>query len=220
MGDRDGSNPFAAAVKMNERDIFEHLFRLALQSSDADGVVTTCVVRDGKVLLDAVSEGAPHAEYVLLRKMREQGVSFLQDDVVYVTLQPCDRRTPGGEGEKFGDCTTNLIQAGVKRVVYAATYPKSKDSKRRFKDAGVSVRQVADAGIVMRAVKLFNSTCSSPADHLPIPHSRIALTNIAVFILFFGVALIEALGRGNWLEAALFLSLGVLSLLADFLKKD
>jgi len=44
-------------------------------------------------------------------------------------------------------------------------------------------------------------------------------SNIAVFVLFFGVALIEALQKNNWLEAALFAALGVLSLWADFSKK-
>jgi hypothetical protein len=32
--------------------------------------------------------------------------------------------------------------------------------------------------------------------------------NLAVFVLFFGIALIEALQKQNWLEAALFLALG------------
>ena len=45
-------------------------------------------------------------------------------------------------------------------------------------------------------------------------------TNIAVFVIFFGIALIEAIQKGNWLEAALFLALGVLSLWADFSKKQ
>ncbi|MFH0804046.1 MAG: hypothetical protein V1896_00370 [Candidatus Zambryskibacteria bacterium] len=40
-------------------------------------------------------------------------------------------------------------------------------------------------------------------------------TNIAVFIIFFGIALIEALQKQNWLEAGLFLALGILSLWAD-----
>lgn len=43
--------------------------------------------------------------------------------------------------------------------------------------------------------------------------------NVAVFILFFGIALIEALQKQNWLEAALFAALGLLSLRADFHKK-
>ena len=41
----------------------------------------------------------------------------------------------------------------------------------------------------------------------------------AVFILFFGIALIEAVQKHNWLEAGLFASLGMLSLWADFGKK-
>jgi purine-cytosine permease-like protein len=45
-------------------------------------------------------------------------------------------------------------------------------------------------------------------------------TNLAVFVIFFGIALIEALQRGSWLEAALFLALGALSLRADFSSKQ
>jgi hypothetical protein len=40
-------------------------------------------------------------------------------------------------------------------------------------------------------------------------------TNLAVFLIFFGIALIEASQKSNWLEAGLFLALGVLSLWAD-----
>jgi hypothetical protein len=43
--------------------------------------------------------------------------------------------------------------------------------------------------------------------------------SITVFILFFGIALIEAFQQGNWLEAAFFLALGILSLAADLRKK-
>ena len=43
-------------------------------------------------------------------------------------------------------------------------------------------------------------------------------TNLAVFIIFFGIALIEALQNKDWLLAGLFLALGVLSLWADFKK--
>lgn len=48
---------------------------------------------------------------------------------------------------------------------------------------------------------------------------RITFTNIAVFILFFGIALVEAIQGGNWLQAGFFLALGVLSLWADFQRK-
>lgn len=40
----------------------------------------------------------------------------------------------------------------------------------------------------------------------------------AVFVLFFGIALIEAFQESNWLLAGLFLALGALSLWADLRK--
>lgn len=43
--------------------------------------------------------------------------------------------------------------------------------------------------------------------------------NITVFILFFGLALIEAIKNKNWLEAIIFLALGILSFWADFRRK-
>jgi hypothetical protein len=46
------------------------------------------------------------------------------------------------------------------------------------------------------------------------------LANLAVFIIFFGIALLEALQKGNWLEAALFIALGIVSLWADFSRKS
>ena len=46
-----------------------------------------------------------------------------------------------------------------------------------------------------------------------------AYSTIAVFVIFFGIALIEAIQKQNCLEAGLFLALGVLSLWADFQKK-
>jgi len=49
---------------------------------------------------------------------------------------------------------------------------------------------------------------------------NLKFTNIAVFVIFFGIAFIEAFQKQNWLEAALFLALGVLSLWADFRKID
>jgi hypothetical protein len=48
---------------------------------------------------------------------------------------------------------------------------------------------------------------------------NIPFTNVAVFIIFFGIALIEAAQRGNWLEAALFAALGIMSLWADLRKR-
>ena len=44
---------------------------------------------------------------------------------------------------------------------------------------------------------------------------KLEFTNIAVFVLFFGIALIEAVQKQSYIEAALFFALGVLSLWVD-----
>jgi len=46
--------------------------------------------------------------------------------------------------------------------------------------------------------------------------TNIKFSNLAVFVLFFGIALLEAVQKGNWLEAALFTAVGLLFLRADF----
>jgi hypothetical protein len=43
--------------------------------------------------------------------------------------------------------------------------------------------------------------------------------NVAIFILFFGVALVEAFQQGNWLLAGLFLALGVMFVNSDRVKR-
>ncbi len=43
--------------------------------------------------------------------------------------------------------------------------------------------------------------------------------SFTVFIIFFGTVLFEALRKRNWIEASLFLALGILSLWADLKKK-
>jgi hypothetical protein len=44
--------------------------------------------------------------------------------------------------------------------------------------------------------------------------------NFAIFVLFFGVALIEAFQRQNWPEAVIFILLGLLFLWADIKKSQ
>lgn len=56
----------------------------------------------------------------------------------------------------------------------------------------------------------------TPTPNSPNPHLVWGFSNIAVFVIFFGIALIEAVEKQNWLEAGLFLALGILSLRADF----
>jgi hypothetical protein len=44
--------------------------------------------------------------------------------------------------------------------------------------------------------------------------------NFAVFVLFFGLALVEAIQSQNWLKAVIFLLLGIISLFADSRNKN
>jgi uncharacterized membrane protein len=44
-------------------------------------------------------------------------------------------------------------------------------------------------------------------------------TNFTVFLLFFGVATIEAFQSHNWLKAIFWVAIGIVFLLADNLKK-
>lgn len=47
----------------------------------------------------------------------------------------------------------------------------------------------------------------------------VSFVNIAVFILFSGLALAEAIKNQNWLEAVFFAALGIVLLWADIRKK-
>ena len=45
-------------------------------------------------------------------------------------------------------------------------------------------------------------------------------TNFAVFLLFFGVAALEAFQTRNWLKAGFWIAIGIVFLVEDNLKKN
>ena len=45
-------------------------------------------------------------------------------------------------------------------------------------------------------------------------------TNLAIFLLFFGVAALEAFQTANWAKAAFWVAIGIVFLVADNLKKN
>jgi len=48
---------------------------------------------------------------------------------------------------------------------------------------------------------------------------NLKFTSLAVIVILFGTALIEAIQKQNWLEVALFLALVAIALWADLRKK-
>jgi len=45
-------------------------------------------------------------------------------------------------------------------------------------------------------------------------------TNITVFLLFFGLSMLEAFGSRNWITAALWLVVGILFLRTDLTRRS
>ena len=154
---------------MSDQEIFDYLFSMSGRVLvDGRGTVVSALVRDGEVIAEGASpEDAVHSEYWLLKEMARLGIVAQPGDVVYTTVEPCGKRTPGGAGERMGDCTTNLIAAGLPRVVFAAAdHDASGDTRHKFGDAGGYIRQVEDPLIRRRALELFNGSLDDGHDAL------------------------------------------------------
>lgn len=159
---------FVKLIDMIEQEIFEHLFEIPSQSDDTGGVVTSCLVRDGKIVADGIStDDGIHSEYALLEKLDDIDFNIGPEDIVYTTVEPCGKRN-SEKGKKYGDCTTNLIRAGIRKVVYVAADPDASQSTRyKFQEVGCALVQVQDGPIIKKAVSIFNSTVTG--HHKPLP---------------------------------------------------
>lgn len=106
-----------------------------------------CVlVRDGRIIGEGYhyAAGMPHAEIDALGKAREP-----RGATAYVTLEPCSHygRTP--------PCADALIEAGIRRVVYAVADPNPRvdgGGAARLRAAGIEVC----AGIMAQAAEQLN----------------------------------------------------------------
>lgn len=111
-----------------------------LTSAHPNPRVGCVLVRDGLVLAEGWHEraGGPHAEAAALASLKARNplVDAL-GATAYVTLEPCSHhgRTP--------PCSDALIEAGVRRVVYAVGDPNplvNGGGARRLREAGVRVQ--------------------------------------------------------------------------------
>ncbi len=150
---------------MTEQETFEHLFEVAKTSKDTRGVVAAALVERGKILVSCPSshDGVEHAEYRVLQEAAKRGIRIHNQHFLFVTVVPCGKRNPKGKGAILGDCTTNIIRAGIQQVVYGIPDPDASSGvEERFVSAGVTLSQINDKEIIKRTLKLFNNTCKIP----------------------------------------------------------
>jgi pyrimidine deaminase RibD-like protein len=154
---------------LDETAVFNVLLDLASTSKDPEGVVAACLVRADVILEASASsdDGHYHAEYLLIQRAAARGITIDGDCVVYTTLEPCSNLPTVNDGV---DCTTLLIEAGLRHVVFAASDPEHSATARvRFDQAGGTYRQVEDPSIIRRAVRLFNKTLRRDLSSLRLP---------------------------------------------------
>lgn len=113
------------------------LARRALGETFPNPLVGAVLTRAGRIIGEGWHRraGAPHAEIEALKDAAKRG-ELTQDSTLYVTLEPCctHGRTP--------PCTAAIIQAGVRRVVVAATDPNPAHTGRGFtllRERGIEV---------------------------------------------------------------------------------
>ena len=110
------------------------------------------VAADGEVIGEGhhAELGGPHAERAALADARERGHDPAEA-TLFVTLEPC------AHSGRQPPCTDAILEAGIKRVVYASEDPTDKASGRGpgiLRDGGVEV-ELAD-GAEAAAARLLN----------------------------------------------------------------
>jgi pyrimidine deaminase RibD-like protein len=141
----------------------EYFMRKALRevkkSCDNKGKVGVVIVQDGKIVSSAGSDvrTGRHAEHNALEKAGWLGDSSLKkNSVIYVTIQPCVRRTTEG----FPDCCELIKRAGVEKVIYAGEDPQvgRAATEEKLRKYGVKVEQISDAELVQACRKVFDDS--------------------------------------------------------------
>lgn len=154
---------------MEERDIFEKLFDVATQSKDPRGVVSACLVNDENILACAASsdDGKEHAENILLQDIN----SVPEGAVLYSTIEPCSKRTD----PTMRDCVTDIIESGVKSVVFGARDPnQSNETQKRLSEAGVSLMQSSDVEVIRKSAEIFNASVAEHYSEEEVPRKPLS----------------------------------------------
>ena len=139
---------------VNEKAAMSIAFDMAARVAEIGNVpVGAVVLAQGEVigragnLRDTLQDPTAHAELIALREAsRRLGSWRLEEATVVVTLEPCAM------------CASALVQARVKRVVYAASEPKTgahQSVHRLFE--GTATEAVQDEASAPRSAELLAS---------------------------------------------------------------
>ena len=157
---------------LEDGEVFHRLFNLAKTAKDPEGAVASCITKGNEIIVASASadDGIRHAEDLVIEKAKKEGVIIDKKTILYTTLEPCSYRSPQN---KVFDCTTIIINSGIKNVVFAARDPEyGKDTKLRFEKAGIKCRQVKDKVLIREATILFNSTIKIPYTSMGLPRKK------------------------------------------------
>jgi diaminohydroxyphosphoribosylaminopyrimidine deaminase / 5-amino-6-(5-phosphoribosylamino)uracil reductase len=117
-------------------------------------MVGAVVVRDGEIVGEGAHReyGGAHAEVEALRAAGERAAGA----TLYVTLEPCDHHG------KTPPCTDAILQAGIRRVVYAAEDPSAdaRGGAARLAEAGVQVM----GGVEREEARRLNASFFTPLE--------------------------------------------------------
>lgn len=145
-------SPSPAAVRFMRRAL--ELAGRAYGNTSPNPMVGAVLVKGGKIVGEGYHHraGQPHAEIEALRDANRKGHSP-KGATLYVTLEPCctQGRTP--------PCTDAIIEAGIKKVVVAATDPNPQHAGRGLQiltQAGISVTAGHLAAEATRLNESFN----------------------------------------------------------------
>lgn len=158
---------------MSVIDIYNHLFKVAKTSHDPEGVVVACIVRDDKILTSSASsdDGVCHAEYLVIKNARKQNIKLDKHCILYTTLEPCSDLPNANNGK---DCTSVIIESGIKHVVFAASDPEySTKARERFKKEDIECTQIDDSCLIDKSKLLFNSTIKKNLNDLKLPRKKV-----------------------------------------------
>jgi len=128
------------------------LARKATGATSPNPLVGAVLVKNGQVIGRGYHHraGQPHAEIEALRDAEKRGENTT-GATIYVSLEPCctHGRTP--------PCSEAIIQAGIKRVVVAATDPNPAHAGRAFKLLRAAGIEVTEGILATEATELNRS---------------------------------------------------------------